>query len=48
MGSDSRRLKVVIPVGNGQVGSILASAFHGDGHEVVVLSRKTTVARGGP
>ena len=44
MGSDSRRLKVVIPGGTGQVGSILARAFHGDGHEVVVLSRKPTVA----
>ena len=44
MGSDSRRLKVVIPGGTGQVGAILARAFHGDGHEVVVLSRKPTVA----
>lgn len=44
MGSDSRRLKVVIPGGTGQVGSILARAFHGDGHEVVVLSRKPKVA----
>ncbi len=44
MGSDSRRLKVVIPGGTGQLGSILARAFHGDGHEVVVLSRNPTVA----
>ncbi len=44
MDSDSRRLKVVIPGGTGQVGSILARAFHGDGHEAVVLSRKPTVA----
>ena len=34
-----RRLKVVIPGGSGQVGALLARAFHADGHEVVVLSR---------
>jgi uncharacterized protein (TIGR01777 family) len=44
MGSDSRRLKVLLPGGTGQVGSILARAFHGDGHEVVVLSRKPGIA----
>lgn len=32
-------MKVVIPGGTGQVGTILARSFHGDGHEVVVLSR---------
>jgi uncharacterized protein (TIGR01777 family) len=32
-------MKVVIPGGSGQVGTILARAFHADGHEVVVLSR---------
>src|SRR2546427_5325084 len=32
-------MKVVIPGGSGQVGTILARAFRGDGHEVVVLSR---------
>lgn len=32
-------MKIVIPGGSGQVGSVLARAFHGDGHEVVVLSR---------
>src|SRR6476661_1738193 len=32
-------MKIVIPGGSGQVGTILARAFHGDGHEVVVLSR---------
>lgn len=32
-------MKVVIPGGSGQVGSILAPALHGEGHEVVVLSR---------
>src|SRR3954464_2082520 len=44
MGSDSRRLKMVIPGGTGQVGAILSRAFHGDGHEVVVLSREPTLA----
>jgi uncharacterized protein (TIGR01777 family) len=33
-------LKIVIPGGSGQVGTTLARAFHNDGHEVVVLSRK--------
>lgn len=33
-------LKIVIPGGTGQVGTILARAFHEDGHEVVVLSRR--------
>ena len=33
-------MKVVIPGGSGQVGTILARAFHGDGHDVVVLSRR--------
>jgi uncharacterized protein (TIGR01777 family) len=32
-------VKVVIPGGSGQVGSILARALQRDGHEVVVLSR---------
>jgi uncharacterized protein len=32
-------MKVVIPGGSGQVGTILASAFHGEGHQVIVLSR---------
>src|SRR4028119_1731502 len=32
-------MKVVLPGGTGQVGTVLARAFHGDGHEVVVLSR---------
>ena len=32
-------MKVVIPGGSGQVGTILARAFHRDGHDVVVLSR---------
>lgn len=32
-------MKIVIPGGSGQVGTVLARAFHQDGHEVVVLSR---------
>ncbi|MFN2493116.1 MAG: TIGR01777 family oxidoreductase [Pyrinomonadaceae bacterium] len=32
-------MKILIPGGKGQVGTILASAFHNDGHEVTVLSR---------
>lgn len=33
-------MKVVIPGGSGQVGSVLSRALAGDGHEVVVLSRR--------
>ncbi len=33
-------MKIIIPGGSGQVGSILAQVFHGEGHEVVVLSRR--------
>ncbi len=33
-------MKIVIPGGSGQVGTLLARAFHGEGHEVVVLSRR--------
>jgi uncharacterized protein (TIGR01777 family) len=32
-------MKVVIPGGSGQVGTVLARAMHRDGHEVVVLTR---------
>ena len=32
-------MRLVIPGGSGQVGSLLARAFHRDGHDVVVLSR---------
>ena len=32
-------MKIVIPGGTGQVGTVLARKLHGDGHEVVVLSR---------
>lgn len=34
-------MKVVIPGGAGQVGTLLARAFHRDGHDVVVLSRQS-------
>jgi len=37
-------MKIVIPGGSGQVGTVLARAFHQSGHEVVVLSRKTFTA----
>jgi uncharacterized protein (TIGR01777 family) len=32
-------MKIVIPGGTGQIGTLLARAFDADGHEVVVLSR---------
>lgn len=32
-------MKITIPGGTGQVGTLLARAFHRDGHEVVVLAR---------
>jgi len=33
-------MKIIIPGGSGQVGTVLAREFHANGHEVVVLSRK--------
>jgi uncharacterized protein len=33
-------VKIVIPGGSGQVGTVLARAFDADGHDVVVLSRR--------
>jgi len=33
-------VRIVIPGGSGQVGTILARAFHRDGHDVVILSRQ--------
>src|SRR5260221_5112141 len=33
-------MKIIIPGGSGQVGTVLAREFHTRGHEVVVLSRK--------
>src|ERR1044071_4508521 len=32
-------MKIVVPGGTGQVGTVLARAFQKDGHDVVVLSR---------
>ncbi len=37
-------MKVIIPGGSGQVGTILACEFHADGHEVIVLSRTPSPA----
>jgi uncharacterized protein (TIGR01777 family) len=37
-------MKIVLPGGSGQVGSLLARAFVGDGHDVVVLSRNPRAA----
>jgi uncharacterized protein len=37
-------MKFVLPGGSGQVGTVLARAFHGEGHEVVVLSRQPRAA----
>jgi uncharacterized protein len=36
-------MKVVIPGGSGQVGTVIARAFHRDGHDVIVLSRRPAV-----
>lgn len=40
-------MKIVIPGGSGQVGTVLARHFHKEGHEVVILSRsaKSKTAR---
>lgn len=40
----ARSMKVVIAGGTGQVGTILARAFHRQGHQVVVLSRSPETA----
>jgi uncharacterized protein (TIGR01777 family) len=37
-------MRVVIPGGTGQIGTLLARVFHRDGHEVVVLGRSSTHA----
>lgn len=37
-------MRIVIPGGTGQVGRILARAYHAEGHEVVVLSRRAEPA----
>jgi uncharacterized protein len=41
---ESRPMKMVIPGGTGQVGTILARAFQERGHEVIVLSRRPGAA----
>ena len=38
-------MRIVIPGGSGQVGAILARAFHADGHDVVVLTRHPLPSR---
>ena len=38
-------MKIVIPGGSGQVGTVLARHFHEEGHEVVVVSRDAKSAR---
>jgi uncharacterized protein (TIGR01777 family) len=40
----SRPLRVVLPGGSGQVGTLLARHFQSQGHEVVVLARQPTSA----
>ena len=35
----NRHLRIVIPAGNGQVGTVLARHFHSRGHEVIVFAR---------
>ena len=35
----SGQMRIVIPGGTGQVGTVLARAFHARGDEVIVLSR---------
>jgi uncharacterized protein (TIGR01777 family) len=37
-------MRIVIPGGSGQVGQVLARHFHGEGHEVTVLSRRRVEA----
>ena len=37
-------MKIVIPGGTGQVGTLLARAFHKDGHEVIVFGRQSPKA----
>ncbi len=41
-------MKIVLPGGTGQVGTLLARAFHRDGHEVIVLSRRMRPLGGSP
>jgi short subunit dehydrogenase-like uncharacterized protein len=36
-------MKIVIPGGSGQVGTVLGRAFQREGHEIVVISRQPVV-----
>jgi uncharacterized protein len=40
-------MKIVIPGGSGQVGTILARHFHRTGHDVIVLTRRPRAAKWG-
>ncbi len=40
----NKHLRVVISGGNGQVGTVLSRHFHAQGHEVIVLARKSIPA----
>jgi uncharacterized protein len=44
MGKQGHHMKIVLPGGSGQVGTLLARAFVRDGHDVVVLSRAPQAA----
>ena len=37
-------MKIILAGGSGQVGTMLARAFHRDGHRVIVLSRQAGAA----
>ena len=39
-----KHLRIIIPGGNGQVGTVLSRHFHSQGHEVVILARKPAAA----
>ena len=40
----NKHLRIFIPGGNGQVGTVLSRHFHAQGHEVVVIARKPVPA----
>ncbi|HWG39084.1 MAG TPA: NAD-dependent epimerase/dehydratase family protein, partial [Candidatus Acidoferrales bacterium] len=41
----NQKFRIVIPGGSGQVGNVLASHFHTQGHSVTVLSRRPEPSR---
>src|SRR5579863_8554490 len=41
-------MKIVIPGGTGQLGTVLARAFYRDGHDILVLGRTPRLAPGSP